>query len=854
MDPPKKPKYYKMHLDPSYCAEMVCEKTHKAWEKSYQENLKKSNNEEKAMQTSATDDLQAQCSSFMESPEEWNEQEIEESQETEKNFENYEYDYECDDYDKNDENLIEETIGSTEDFPSIFNSRIIEGASFETDSSSTFPDGDKVMFVESKITVNNVVEMVVAYGVKYGLTQKARESLIEMLKIFAGPNFKDFKISNYKLAQVFNAPSDKISYHFYCHHCPKKDKLLHSSYKQDIKGQKKKCETCNKENIISLGYPNFFVHVNLKYQLEMLLQNKEVADAVHLSIKNNTKNTLQNDIHDIQDSELYKETTQSKPNTLTYTISTDGAPLFHISKRGFWPLQILLNFLPINIRFKYILLCGIMVLLSEPKPDLMNLFISTFNDQAFLLFSEGMRVKLPGDVDLITLIFSPLSVVADSIARPILQFRFQFNAYCSCSYCYHPGRYIKKASGIRFPFLEEEPKLRSNKSHSNDVQYVKDYGTHYRGVKGESAFCHTPNLDMVRGFPLDYLHNSLLGVTEQLWNIWNKNVFSPEDRKNIDEEILRIKPPRDLHRLPEKISKKSLWKATHWKSWLLFFSLPILSKYLPNELLEHYALFINSIHTLLKTKITKKELDQCEENLLVFVANYHYLYHEEKMTFNVHIVLHIVQSVKKSGPLWATSAFPFENNIYNLKQMINGPKSVEQQIANKSLVQLRYQLTPRNPYLLDKVSEYCQNLFTTKTCTLSSTKIGDITLFGPSLRNKFQVEQEYERCVIENCVYSSLEYLRSKKFDDTVFVAKNNKIFQITKIVVTSEKNINFEVRELILEPFLIGNTLVSHIFHVKHNVQHAPISVSEVKGKVVVLELEKSNYVCLIPNTIEAQ
>lgn len=191
------------------------------------------------MQTSATDDLQAQCSSFMESPEEWKEQEIEESQETEKNFENYEYDYECDDYDKNDENLIEETIGSTEDFPSIFNSRIIEGASFETDSSSTFPDGDKVMFVESKITVNNVVEMVVAYGVKYGLTQKARESLIEMLKIFAGPNFKDYKISNYKLAQVFNAPSDKISYHFYCHHCPKKDKLLHSSYKQDIKGQKK---------------------------------------------------------------------------------------------------------------------------------------------------------------------------------------------------------------------------------------------------------------------------------------------------------------------------------------------------------------------------------------------------------------------------------------------------------------------------------------------------------------------------------------------------------------------------------------------------------------------------------------
>lgn len=93
-----------------------------------------------------------------------------------------------------------------------------------------------------------------------------------------------------------------------------------------------------------------------------------------------------------------------------------------------------------------------------------------------------------------------------------------------------------------------------------------------------------------------------------------------------------------------------------------------MSKYLPPDMLEHYILFVNAVYTLLKTEISVDELNKCEEELLIFVAKYEMFFGAGKMTLIVHILLHLVESMRMSGPLWATSAFPFENNIYNLKK------------------------------------------------------------------------------------------------------------------------------------------------------------------------------------------
>ncbi|XP_051176161.1 uncharacterized protein LOC127291224 [Leptopilina boulardi] len=425
-----------------------------------------------------------------------------------------------------------------------------------SDCKTTFiEDGDKIMFKQSGITVKEVVEMVVAYNLRFGDSQEARQMLIEMIKIFAGPEFSNFNISNYSLSKIFDPPSEKIIYHFYCQKCT--DKVLYKSCKKGIKGKKVLCETCKMEYTLTLSNPNYFVGIDLEYQLQMFLENEETAK--YFIPKNtdcNSSKGNKNFMRDIDDSILHKSAIEKYAATITYLISTDGAPLFHISKRGFWPLQIILNNLPVHLRFKFVLLVGLMIVKNEPKPNLMNLFINAFIEQANHLHSKGMKVKIAHLDSEIEIHFTPSGAVADSVARPILQNRLQFNGYFGCSFCCQRGVFIFKI-GLRYPFVSEEPELRSHTSHMKDIACAKEQGSFFQGVKGESAFIDLANIDMVWSFSLDYMHNAVLGVTEQIWKKWIKELTA-EQRREIDKLLLLQKPPRDLHRSTEKIFSKSI--------------------------------------------------------------------------------------------------------------------------------------------------------------------------------------------------------------------------------------------------------------------------------------------------------
>jgi len=71
---------------------------------------------------------------------------------------------------------------------------------------------------------------------------------------------------------------------------------------------------------------------------------------------------------------------------------------------------------------------------------------------------------------------------------------------------------------------------------------------------------------------------------------------------------------------------------------------------LHKEAFDHYSLLIKSLHMLLKTEIIENDLTQCEY-LIKFVGYYEIYYEAKYITFNVHTLLHIVESVKKTDPL-----------------------------------------------------------------------------------------------------------------------------------------------------------------------------------------------------------
>lgn len=70
--------------------------------------------------------------------------------------------------------------------------------------------------------------------------------------------------------------------------------------------------------------------------------------------------------------------------------------------------------------------------------------------------------------------------------------------------------------------IHYEPKLRANESHLNDVELWKSYERTLlsNGIKGATELGSNNVLDMVWGFPIDYMHRTCLGVVKQVHNLW----------------------------------------------------------------------------------------------------------------------------------------------------------------------------------------------------------------------------------------------------------------------------------------------------------------------------------------------
>ncbi|XP_040066795.1 uncharacterized protein LOC120840366 [Ixodes scapularis] len=218
------------------------------------------------------------------------------------------------------------------------------------------------------------------------------------------------------------------------------------------------------------------------------------------------------------------------------------------------------------------------------------------------------------------------------------------------------------------------------------------------GIKGPSACAKLRSLDMVWGFPPDYLHCVLEGVVSQLMDLWlcstGQRWYIGNRLKELDEQIVKIHPPISFTRLPRPLSERSFWKATEWKYWLLYYGVPTLQNLLPQRYLTHFSLLSQSVFMLLKTTIQECEIILAERLLKQFVEEVATLYGENHLTFNIHQLVHLAKSVRMTGPLWVTSTFPFEGGNGEILKLVSAAKGVPQQIAERYIMREPVNMNP----------------------------------------------------------------------------------------------------------------------------------------------------------------
>ena len=197
-------------------------------------------------------------------------------------------------------------------------------------------------------------------------------------------------------------------------------------------------------------------------------------------------------------------------------------------------------------------------------------------------------------------------------------------------------------------------------------------------------------------------------IAKQFLNYWidtNELPYSLNKNQIDVIEIMsqNIQVPNQITRLCRTVQNRKWWNAREYENWVLYYSLPILRLFPHLEVYaDHWEILVNAYHILLKSKISHEQLCQSHDMLIKFVVLTETYYTHTVMTYNVHQLLHLTESVLNWRPLWAHSGYCFENGNGILKNKIHAMKGVVHQICRsvsmeQCILILRRHVQEQNP-------------------------------------------------------------------------------------------------------------------------------------------------------------
>jgi hypothetical protein len=171
--------------------------------------------------------------------------------------------------------------------------------------------------------------------------------------------------------------------------------------------------------------------------------------------------------------------------------------------------------------------------------------------------------------------------------------------------------------------------------------------------KGTSPFCSIRNVDMVKQFPIDYMHQVCLGVMKKLLLLWIRGKrevrMSALNVSMISERLVHLKPyiPASFARKPRSLSEIDRWKATEFRQFLLYTGKVVLDGILKKDLYDHFLSLNVAISILVSPRLAKEHTRFAHQLLEYFVKQGSVLYGDEFVVYNVHTLIHLAGEVEE---------------------------------------------------------------------------------------------------------------------------------------------------------------------------------------------------------------
>lgn len=343
---------------------------------------------------------------------------------------------------------------------------------------------------------------------------------------------------------------------------------------------------------------------------------------------------------------------------LSIQINIDGLPLYKSTSDQFWPILAKIQEDEQNQPF----LVGLWI--GRSKPSDCNEYLDSFVQEFRAILADGLQYKEK------LYNIAICNFVCDTPAKAFVKKIKSHNAYHGCQQCTTEGVY--NLNRMTFPDVDAD--LRTDE----DFILMVDQ-EHHHDMDNPSILTQLP-IGMIQQFPLDYMHLVCLGVMKRILTLLLSgplvNRIGGYDKQMISERLAAISAsmPREFMRKGRPLDQIDRWKATEYRTFLLYSGAVVLRGHLKDVLYANFLLLHVAITVLCSPKYSQTHCDYAERLLLTFVSDFGNRYGKHFVVYNVHNLIHLVNDVRRFGPLDRFSAFPFENHLQSLKRLVRKPK------------------------------------------------------------------------------------------------------------------------------------------------------------------------------------
>ncbi|XP_055325814.1 uncharacterized protein LOC129579676 [Sitodiplosis mosellana] len=362
--------------------------------------------------------------------------------------------------------------------------------------------------------------------------------------------------------------------------------------------------------------------------------------------------------------------------TLELNFNVDGLPLFKSSPVTFWPILANIH----GMSDVKPMVIGIWSGIGKPK-DLTD-FLQPLVSDIDTVIRNGVMIN-EYRIDIVIRCF-----LCDSPARSFIKGIAYFNSKYGCQKCYCIGVFDKNARRMHFAEFNK-PKRTNNqflnrfqKEHHREESILQDL----KNLNGE------PLIDMIKQFPTsDPLHLLEEGVMKKVLNIWmhGKDSYKKKWSKEIQEilsaqiSIYNKELPSDINRNVRTLQFIKYWKATEFRTVLLYYGMVAFKDYLGEQEYIHFLNLCLAVRIYSCRSYVNKYKTIARKLCLVYCEKFGQIYGINNIVSNIHNVIHICDDVDQFGPLTEISTYPFENFLREIKMRVKPSNTNIEQISRR---------------------------------------------------------------------------------------------------------------------------------------------------------------------------